>query len=138
MKTVTVYTSSHATDEYGDSPSYSSFELTDVFLERLANVAALCKAHSLASCSEWHSIHWAGADDLRLRGDKLHFQDDSFYFSAYPKHCSYHVETPLIDIADMVSAFNSASDGDSLYRYISKEEVDCLNEEDADEEDKCV
>lgn len=90
------------TNEYGDSPAYAVVEVTPLFLDEVARLSELCRAHALTAVEVSASPErWDAEDEFRLQDDALHVQKNVFWFAAYPKHADYDVETRGIDIKDL-------------------------------------
>lgn len=89
----------YATSEYGDSPSFAVVDVTPELVDNLQRLSAVCTGNGLSQVQTYDSPdEWDQEDDLRLRGYTLHVDGSSFYYSAYPKHCNYYVNTSLLDI----------------------------------------
>lgn len=93
----------YACSEFGDGPAYAELTVYQVFFDRLRELSWLCKERGLESVSvPAGPDYWDNEDDLRIRGNSLVVTDDSFWFSAYPKHADYAVETRAIDIETFI------------------------------------
>ena len=89
----------YATSEYGDSPSFAVVDVTPELVAHLNHLREVCVGNCLSQVQTRNGPdEWDLEDDLRLRGDTLHVDDTGFYYSAYPKHGDYTVETPALDI----------------------------------------
>ncbi|MDX1252197.1 MAG: hypothetical protein IDH49_08145 [Gammaproteobacteria bacterium] len=80
---------------------------------------------------------WDNEDEHRIRGNRLVITDDCFWFSAYPKHASYDVETAEIGFSSLVKAVTDAvTDGRNAIFFDlddqETEEIKALNEESAE------
>ncbi len=91
-----------ATSDYGDSPRFALITLYESFVAKLEQIQKVCKDNGLISAQTYDGPEWADADEYRLTCDALHVSAaGDFYFSAYPKHCDYAVETRAIKISDL-------------------------------------
>lgn len=126
-----LFVSASSTDEYGDSPAYAAFEVDEEFVTGIKRLQSVVTEHKLHSVSTWGSPDsWQRGEDLRLRGDKLVVNDTTFWFSAYPKYGSYHVETLSMSIAALEQLFEGKPNPDEFqidegnaYYGISPEDV---------------
>lgn len=93
----------YACDEFGDGPAYAVVTVDQPFLDKLVRFSRVCQENGLKSVTgDVGPDRWDGEDELRLRGDSLQVYGDSFWFTAYPKHASYNVETRNIEIGDLL------------------------------------
>lgn len=89
----------YATSEYGDAPSFAAVDVTPELVAHLNHLSEVCAGNCLSQVQTHNGPDaWDLEDDLRLRGDTLHVDDTRFYYSAYPKHGDYTVETCSLDI----------------------------------------
>ena len=91
----------YATSEYGDSPCFALVNVTPKWVAHLQRLSEVCVSNNLSQVQTHDGPdEWDLEDDLRLRGDTLHVDELGYvYYSAYPKHCDYCVETCLLGIA---------------------------------------
>lgn len=111
----TVYIGVYATDEYGDCPSVARITIDDALVDRLTKLSQLCIDHGLNRVAVYGGPDaWGPAEeseDLRLQGDELVVDHDSFWFSTTPKHASYSIETRMIHFGELQRALEATPDG---------------------------
>lgn len=89
----------YATSEYGDSPCFAIVDVTSELVAHLKHLSSVCTDNGLSQVQTFNGPdEWDLQDDLLLRGDALHVDDDCFYYSAFPKYGDYRVETLTINI----------------------------------------
>lgn len=103
-KPFTLYWEAYACDEWGEGPAWAKLEITQVFVDELHKLQTQCLRDKVSISVDRTVIEWDCDDTLRLRGDEMHVTPSSVWFSAYPKHASYSVETRLMDIKDLFEA----------------------------------
>lgn len=104
----------HATDEYGEGPSWAEMTVTPEFLQTLERLRRVCQDENLESLTiPQGPDRWDREDDLRIRGDSLRVWRDSFWFEAHPKHRDYSVETQSILIDHLIRVTRKIASSDT-------------------------
>ncbi len=114
-----VYIEAHATTDEGDSPSFASLRVGDAFRGKLLEMKDLLKAYGLSEVRIRAGADWGPGDiedELRLEGHELVVAGNTFWFTAYPKHGNYSVETKSQEIDTFVAA-TSQHEGDEPLRF---------------------
>lgn len=99
-------------DGDGDGPIYATKSVSEAFIQRILNLQAICLEHRLDEVRVGGAPNqWGPGDvkqDLQLRGPKLVVTDDEFWFTDYPKHGDYSIETRACPIDDFVQQVRAA------------------------------
>lgn len=117
-KVVTFIFSAHETSiDGGDCPSFASFEMTQKTIDRLKATKAVMDEHRFARCSTYASPDYWGPgnieNELRLQGDELVVSSlGDMWFSSFPKHADYEIETNAVSVEFLEKSFEAAKDGD--------------------------
>lgn len=98
---IRVFVGTASMSEYGDYPLFASFDVMPDFFPSVRRMQQLVQDNNFASIKESWGIDWASNDEFRMQYTELIVFDDSFCFSANPKHADYEVETHLISIDDL-------------------------------------
>ena len=122
----------------GDSPSFASTRVTPAFLRLLTSLSAVIKQHGLenveistfklgTSYPSWQSNNWEG----QMPSDNLVVDGGAFWFSGYPKHADYLVQTRPVSIQDLLEAMALSeltlymgNDADELKNMVDEEAED--------------
>lgn len=108
---VTLVADTYATDENGDSPSFAVINVDAFFASKLISLSAMCKEHRVASVvTDDTPEKWDNEDDLRIQNNSLTVTEDEFWFSGYPKHANYSVETRSMSIAELLRVIEMGKD----------------------------
>lgn len=92
-----------ALDDYGDGPDFAVIEVSQTFVDRLIQLSRMCAVNGLESVTvSAGPDEWDQEDKLRISGDSLFVSDDRFWFEAYPKHATFHVETQGMPVDEFV------------------------------------
>lgn len=114
----TMVVEAFACDEYGDGPAWAEVVVDQKFLDKLQQLSGLCKEHGLEQVRvNWAPERWDNEDDLRLRGNSLVVTEGDFWFTAYPKHANYDVETRIMCIDDLVKALGGNVEPEGPFRW---------------------
>jgi len=105
---LTGFVKANALDDWGDGPRWAFFTINNAWLADLQKFATLVRDNKFALAEVAEGAVWDNEDEHRMRGDRLVITDDSFWFSAYPKHASYDVETNEIGFSSLVKAVTDA------------------------------
>jgi hypothetical protein len=105
---LTGFVKANVLDDWGDGPRWASFTINNAWLAELQKVATLVRDNKFALAEVEEGAVWDNEDEHRIRGNRLVITDDSFWFSAYPKHASYNVETTEIGFSSLVKAVTDA------------------------------
>lgn len=98
------FVKANALDDWGDGPCWASFTINNAWLADLQRFASLVRDNKFALAEVEEGAVWDNEDKHRIRGNRLVITDDSFWFSAHPKHARYHVETIEIGFSSLVKA----------------------------------
>lgn len=98
------------TDE-GEAPAWASILITQEFINQLLELKRMGFDKHLDSVAVPSSeVSWAGEEDnfrsFRIRNEELHVSQFGWYFSGDPKHCSYSVETRMIEFPEFFKALS--------------------------------
>lgn len=111
----TAYLSVHATSEYGDHPRFARLTIDQALIDHLTQLSALCIEKQLNRVTVNGSPDaWGAAEDtedLRLQGDELVVDLDSFWFTSDPKHADYSIETEMLSYRELKTALEAYPDG---------------------------
>lgn len=110
-----IYVSAFATSEYGDAPRFAKVIIDDEFVREVRFLAELIDTHSLSEVRRFASPEAWGpgevAEELRLQGGELIVtKGGSFWFTDFPKHASYSVETRSQSIDDIIKSIEAGED----------------------------
>ncbi len=105
---LTVFVKANAIDDWGNSPRWASFSIDNVWLARLQICAIVVRDNNFALAEVDDGPAWDDEDIHRLCGNRLVITADSFWFTAYPKHTTYDVETVEISFRSFIKAVNEA------------------------------
>ena len=86
---LTGFVKANALDDWGDGPRWAFFTINNAWLADLQKFATLVRDNKFALAEVAEGAVWDNEDEHRMRGDRLVITDDSFWFSAYPKHASF-------------------------------------------------
>ena len=100
------YWEAYACDEWGEGPAWAKLEITQAFVDELHKLQTQCLRDTVNLSVDRSVDEWDSEDTLRLRGDEMHVTHSHVWFSAYPKHANYNVETRLMDIRDFFDAID--------------------------------
>lgn len=95
---IRVFVNTYTTNEYGDCPSFASFDVTSDFIPAVRRMQQLVKDNKLSSVRENWNLFWLNNNEFRMQNEEIVVFDDSFVFSANPKHVDYKVETNFVSI----------------------------------------
>lgn len=116
LKPFTFYIEAHACSESVGYPSWGKVEVTAPWLKSLLQAQAMVREKDLEEVTLTDTLDaWDAQDTLRISGDELIVDKTHFWFQAYPKNASYHVETRMVSIAQLLELIDkgeSASDSD--------------------------
>jgi hypothetical protein len=106
------------TDE-GEAPAWAAILVTQEFINQLLELKRMGFDKDLDSVAVSSSeVSWAGEEDnfrsFRIRNEELHVNQFGWYFSGDPKHCSYSVETRMIDFLEFFKALSEHASTDCL------------------------
>lgn len=138
-KKITVVVGAYGTSDYGDSPSYAAFAVTRKFLDRLITLGEVCTTHGLSEARVTGYPDWGPGtieDELRLQnGEMAILPGGSIWYTDYPKHGDYRIESRATTLDLLTEAFNTTSDGGVA--FLSDDgEVRRMYEEDKESEDE--
>lgn len=102
------FVKANALDDWGDGPRWASFSINNTWLAELQRFATLVQDNKFALAEVAVGAAWDNEDEHRIRGNRLVITEDSFWFSAYPKHANYDVETTEIGFRSLVKAVADA------------------------------
>ncbi|MFZ5593714.1 MAG: hypothetical protein ACOY4D_05555 [Pseudomonadota bacterium] len=105
---LTGFVKANALDDWGDGPRWASFTINNAWLADLQKFATIVRDNKFALAEVAEGAVWDNEDEHRIRGNRLVITDDSFWFSAYPKHANYDVETTAIGFSSLVKAVTDA------------------------------
>lgn len=133
-KTITVVAEAYATNEHRAAPSFGVFEVTQASLDRLRSLADMASKHSLSEVRVHGYPDWGPGDidnDLRLQSPELVIVPrGAFWFTDYPKHSSYTIETRSCEIDHLQSLFDKASDAEVIFMTEKEGVLERYEEED--------
>lgn len=99
-------------------------------VEHVQKLGALCIEHGLSECRIYDSPEWDGNDEWRMSSEEMVVTPSSFWFVAYPKNATYHVETRAVEISDLLEKLRNGedrvlfgNDTDELLKYLEDEEI---------------
>lgn len=115
-KHITVVVSGYATVDGEDGPSYASFRVNQAFIDRIAAVSTVCRQHNLTEARVSNGPNWgpAGVEEaLRLLcAELVVLADGSFWFTDAPRDSDGAIEAQAVELSNLQSAFDAASDND--------------------------
>ena len=104
---VELYVGAFSTDEFGSAPRWAQVTLDQAFIDKVLAMQALCVGQDLTETpASVEPERWQGDDSedpWNIQGAALCVGPASWWFSGFPKHCSYTVETRMIDINSMLT-----------------------------------
>lgn len=95
---IRVFVNTCTTSEGGDYPKFASFDVAPDFIAAVRRMQQLVKDNNLSSVRECWNINWFNNNEFRMQNEEIIVFDDSFVFSAHPKHADYEVETRFVSI----------------------------------------
>lgn len=111
-KPVHLYVHASAVDEWADGPQYCYCQITQKWLDRLVEVAALCRQTGVFNmdvdeldADEWLSEH----DEWHTEMGDAAVYEDSFFFQCYEKHTNLRFNSRIIDLAPFLKAVEQAA-----------------------------
>jgi hypothetical protein len=111
-----VYVSAHGEGDYFDHPpEFAWFIATQSLVRRLEALRSLCEFNNLNEVAVAGApAYWGpqGTEEyLQLRVPQMYVNEESFWFSDYPKHASAPILTARIDFKDLLPAIAAEGDG---------------------------
>lgn len=114
---------------HGDGPRWASFTINNAWLAELQKVSTVVRDNKFDLAKVSEGAVWDNEDNYRMRCDRLAITDHSFWFSAYPKHANYYMETTAISFSDLVKAVTDAmTNGQrAIFFDLEDEEIEEIN-----------
>lgn len=118
-KVITVVAEAYATCEHAEAPSFAVYQVDQASLERVKSLAEMADRNGLSMVSLSGYPDWGPGDidnDLRLQNAGLVVVPrGAFWFTDYPKHGSFNIETRICEIDALQRLFDEASDSQVVF-----------------------
>lgn len=114
---LTVYVSVRACSEWGDSPTWASFELSDELLAEMLKRTEQVKAEDWAHLVKrvW-CVNWHDPDEMySIDSEMLYIDNDSFWYKGLYRHSADAVETRAVYFKELLAALESKKSSDDFY-----------------------
>lgn len=104
---ITVVVGAIATSDYGDSPNYAAFRVTQDYIDRLRRAADVAQEHGFTEVRKPDGPDWGlDEDELRLEYPEISIKPGGsagayFLFIDRPRHADYDIESRAIDLKDL-------------------------------------
>jgi len=118
-KSITIVTGAFADSDYGDGPEFAYTDVDQKFLALVEKLVQLCKEHQLNEVR--YSFHptWGPGDidtELRLQnGELVATANGGFWFTDYPKHGNYCIQSRAQDVEELSEVFLVAEHGATVF-----------------------
>ena len=114
-----LYLSAASTSEYGDGPSWAKVTVNQEFVNQIFEMLAVIKLAKLSGAERYvYPDEWENEDEYRLIDNCLHVSPHGdFWFTSYPKHSDYNIETRGLDMMRLSKAIASSEDANELEQW---------------------
>lgn len=110
----TLVLSASCTADFGDCPEFAVIQDAQQLLVEVKRLEKLCTDHDLSEARVYFGPDWGPGDiedELRLQCGELVVCPTSFWFSDYPKHADYKIESTNVDIPSLEAALADGGTG---------------------------
>ncbi len=118
-KSITIVIGAFADCDYGDGPDFAHTTVDQKFLDLVEKLVRLCNEHQLNEVRYTFYPTWGPGDigtELRLQnGQLVATANGSFWFTDYPKHANYRIESRAQDVKALKQAFIDAQHGATVF-----------------------
>lgn len=119
-KKVTFYFDAQACDDHGDGPQAAKLVVTQPMVDKLMRLQRLVsdKDQPLSELRIYEApdmwLPKGVEDELRLHCPEMIVSASEFWFTDYPKHANYTIESDAYSIAELAAEFDAAVDGQTV------------------------
>jgi len=129
-----------ATSDYGDSPIYAAFKVTQAYIDGLRRAADVAQEHGFTEVRKPDGPDWGlDEDELRLESPEISINPGGsagayFLFIDRLRHADYNIESRAIDLIDLQKEFDAAEDGTVVFMGDDASDLEDLYYGDQEEE----
>ncbi len=124
LKQVTMIVRAYSTDEDGDSPDFAAIHVSEHLLSKLESMANICQVCNLSQVRKGAYPQWGPGDietELCLQdGELVVVRGGTFFYTDFPAHQGGHIETNVLEIAQVRREFEAAAAGDVVFLTAEK------------------
>lgn len=118
-KAIKAVVNAYATDDHTDGPDYAVIRVTQILIDRIAEMVEACEKYALSEVRTLKTTSWGPGDvreELRLQnGELVVLPGGSFWFRDQPNSGYGHIETRASMLSDLKAVFESAEGGDLVF-----------------------